>query len=82
MRFLFIYFTFLILNLILHHNSLIFLSRLIYLLSKTLSSSQISPSSPIPFRQYLLQSYIKHDTPLDLKFDTSIINPLYSIPEP
>ena len=91
MGFLFIYFAFLILNPILHRNSLMLhkgyllfsiLSRLIYLLSKTLSSSQILPSSSTPFRQYLLQSYIKHDTPLVIQFDTSIINPLYSIPEP
>ena len=47
-----------------------------------LSPSTISPSSSIPFYQPFLLIFIKHNEPLDLQVDTSIINPHHSIPEP
>ena len=48
----------------------------------SLSPSQPSPSSYIPFYQPLLQSYIKHDAPSDLQVEILIINYHHFIPEP
>ena len=47
-----------------------------------ISPSTTSPSSSIPFYQLFLQNFIKHNEPLDLQVDTSIINPHHAIPEP
>ena len=47
-----------------------------------LSPSTTSQLSFIPFYQPFLQRFIKHNEPLDLQVDTSIVNPHHSIPEP